>query len=156
MSKDMMRAFELYQPDSVDNAVELLGRLGTSGWALAGGNDTLDWFKDRAKFASGVVDLSGVEELRGIRETADGVEIGALTTLTEIERSEVIGSRYAVLGEAARRVARGRSSMSARVTPDHAFLRAPSRRGEGQVVPNSCKRRIARRRSVQRASSDGA
>lgn len=105
MSKDMMRAFELYQPDSVDNAVELLGRLGTSGWALAGGNDTLDWFKDRAKYASGVVDLSGVEELRGIRETADGVEIGALTTLTEIERSEVIGSRYAVLGEAARRVA---------------------------------------------------
>ncbi|MCY3732194.1 MAG: xanthine dehydrogenase family protein subunit M [Rhodospirillaceae bacterium] len=105
MSKDMMRAFELYQPDSVDNAVELLGRLGSSGWALAGGNDTLDWFKDRAKYASGVVDLSGVEELRGIRETADGVEIGALTTLTEIERSEVIGSRYAVLGEAARRVA---------------------------------------------------
>ena len=105
MSKDMMRAFELYQPDSVDNAVELLGRLGASGWALAGGNDTLDWFKDRAKYASGVVDLSGVEELRGIRETADGVEIGALTTLTEIERSEVIGSRYAVLGEAARRVA---------------------------------------------------
>ena len=105
MSKDMMRAFELYQPDSVDNAVELLGRLGSSGWALAGGNDTLDWFKDRAKYAGGVVDLSGVEELRGIRETADGVEIGALTTLTEVERSEVIGSRYAVLGEAARRVA---------------------------------------------------
>ena len=105
MSKDMMRAFELYQPDSVDNAVEVLGRLGASGWALAGGNDTLDWFKDRAKYAAGVVDLSGVEELRGIRETADGVEIGALTTLTEVERSEVIGSRYAVLGEAARRVA---------------------------------------------------
>ena len=105
MSKDMMRAFELYQPDSVDNAVEVLGRLGTSGWALAGGNDTLDWFKDRAKYASGVVDLSSLEELRGIRETADGVEIGALTTLTEIERSEVIGSRYAVLSESARRVA---------------------------------------------------
>jgi len=105
MSKDMMRAFELYQPDSVDNAVEVLGRLGSSGWALAGGNDTLDWFKDRAKYAAGVVDLSGLEELRGIRETADGLEIGALTTLTEIERSEVIGSRYAVLSEAARRVA---------------------------------------------------
>ena len=105
MSKDMMRAFELYQPDSVDNAVEVLGRLGSSGWALAGGNDTLDWFKDRAKYAAGVVDLSGVEEMRGIRETPDGVEIGALTTLTEVERSEVIGSRYAVLGEAARRVA---------------------------------------------------
>ncbi|GIT14368.1 MAG: hypothetical protein CM1200mP36_01240 [Gammaproteobacteria bacterium] len=42
MSKDMMRAFELYQPDSMENAVELLGRFGPDGWALAGGNDTLD------------------------------------------------------------------------------------------------------------------
>ena len=47
MSKDMMRAFELYQPDSVENAVELLGRFGADGWAMAGGNDSLDWFKDR-------------------------------------------------------------------------------------------------------------
>ena len=105
MSKAMMRAFELYQPDSVENAVELLGRFGSDGWALAGGNDTLDWFKDRAKYANAVVDLSGIEALRGIRETGDGVEIGALTTLTEIESSELIQSRYSVLSDAARRVA---------------------------------------------------
>ena len=105
MSKDMMRAFELYQPDSVENAIELLGRFGGDGWALAGGNDTLDWFKDRAKYAGAVVDLSGIESLRGIRETAEGIEIGALTTLTEIETSELIQSRYAVLAEASRRVA---------------------------------------------------
>jgi len=105
MSKDMMRAFELYQPDSVENAVELLGRFGPEGWALAGGNDTLDWFKDRAKYANAVVDLSGIEALRGIRETGDGVEIGAMTTLTEIESSELIQSRYSVLSDAARRVA---------------------------------------------------
>ena len=105
MSRDMMRAFELYQPESVENAVELLGRLGEDGWAMAGGNDTLDWFKDRAKYASSVVDLSGIEALRGIRETADGVEIGALTTLTEVETNELIRERYSVLADSARRVA---------------------------------------------------
>ena len=105
MSKDMMRAFELYQPDSIDNAVELLGRAGSESWALAGGNDTLDWFKDRAKFAASVVDLSGIDALRGIRETAEGIEIGALTTLTEIETSALIQERYAVLADSARRVA---------------------------------------------------
>ena len=105
MSKDMMRAFELYQPDSVDNAVELLDRFGSESWALAGGNDTLDWFKDRAKFASSVVDLSGIEALRGIRETDDGIEIGALTSLTDIETSVLIQERYSVLSDAARRVA---------------------------------------------------
>jgi len=105
MSKDMMRAFELYQPDSVENALELLGRAGEESWAVAGGHDTLDWFKDRAKYAGSVVDLSGIESLRGIRETPEGLEIGALTTLTEIETSEVIQSQYGVLASAAARVA---------------------------------------------------
>jgi xanthine dehydrogenase YagS FAD-binding subunit len=106
MSRDMMGAFELYQPDSVDNAVALLEKFGKDGWALAGGNDSLDWFKDRVKRPKYVVDLGGIASLKGIRETADGgVEIGALTTLSEVERSELIQGRYKVLADAARRVA---------------------------------------------------
>jgi xanthine dehydrogenase YagS FAD-binding subunit len=106
MSRDMMSAFELYQPDSVEGAVELLGRFGEEGWALAGGNDSLDWFKDRIKRPKYVVELGGIAALKGIRETAEGgVEIGALTTLTEVERSAVIQGKYKVLSDAARRVA---------------------------------------------------
>jgi xanthine dehydrogenase YagS FAD-binding subunit len=106
MSRDMMAAFELYQPDTVENAVELLGKFGKDGWAVAGGNDSLDWFKDRVKRPKYVVDISGIGALKGIRETADGgVEIGALTTLTEVERSEIIQGRYKLLADAARRVA---------------------------------------------------
>jgi xanthine dehydrogenase YagS FAD-binding subunit len=106
MSRDMMGAFELYQPDSVDGAVELLQKFGKDGWALAGGNVSLDWFKDRIKRPKYVVDLGGITALKGIREGADGgVEIGALTTLTEVERSELIMGRYRVLADAARRVA---------------------------------------------------
>ncbi|HZF29588.1 MAG TPA: xanthine dehydrogenase family protein subunit M [Gammaproteobacteria bacterium] len=106
MSRDMMGAFELYQPDTVDGAVALLEKFGKDGWALAGGNDSLDWFKDRVKRPKYVVDLAGISTLKGIRESADGgVEIGALTTLTEIERSELIKGRYTVLATAAARVA---------------------------------------------------
>jgi xanthine dehydrogenase YagS FAD-binding subunit len=106
MSKDMMAAFELFQPDSVDGAVELLTRHAADGWALAGGNDSLDWFKDRIKRPSHVVDLSGIAELRGIREMAGGgIEIGAMTTLTEIETNPMIQARYDVLAQAARHVA---------------------------------------------------
>jgi xanthine dehydrogenase YagS FAD-binding subunit len=102
----MMGAFELYQPDTLDGAVELLQKFGKDGWALAGGNDSLDWFKDRIKRPKYVVDLGGITALKGIRESADGgVEIGALTTLTEVERSELIMGRYRVLADAARRVA---------------------------------------------------
>jgi xanthine dehydrogenase YagS FAD-binding subunit len=106
MSRDMMAGFELYQPDTVEGAVELLGRFGEDGWALAGGNDSLDWFKDRIKRPKYVVELGGIESMRGIRESAEGgVEIGALTTLTEVAGDALIGERYGVLATAAGRVA---------------------------------------------------
>ncbi|HEY8519237.1 MAG TPA: xanthine dehydrogenase family protein subunit M [Gammaproteobacteria bacterium] len=103
---DMMAAFELYQPDTLEGAVELLGRFGKDGWALAGGNDSLDWFKDRVKRPRYVVDLTGIESMRGIRELPDGgVEIGALTTLTAVETNPLIRERYGLLADAARHVA---------------------------------------------------
>ncbi len=105
MSRDMMSAFELYQPDSVQGAIDLLTKFGKDGWALAGGNDSFDWFKDRIKRPKYVVDLGGIAALKGIREVDGGVEIGALTTLTEIQTSSVIQSKYKVLSDAAGRVA---------------------------------------------------
>jgi xanthine dehydrogenase YagS FAD-binding subunit len=103
--RDMMPAFELFQPTSVDAAAELMDEHGGDAWALAGGLDSMDWFKDRIKRPRVVVDLSGVSELRGIRETAQGLDIGALTTLTEVERHDALRSDYAVLADAARHVA---------------------------------------------------
>ena len=101
----MMTRFELYQPADIAGALELLEKLGPDGWVMAGGQDSLDWFKDRAKRPQAVVDLSRIESMRGIRETNDGIEIGALTTISEIADSELIKSRFGVLSDAAARVA---------------------------------------------------
>lgn len=105
MSKDMMPMFELYQPTDIANALDLVDQLGKDGWKLAGGQDSLDWFKDRAKKPKAVIDLTRIAELKGIRETADGLEIGALTTLTEIEKSAVISKKFGLLADAAGKVA---------------------------------------------------
>ena len=105
MSRDMMPSFELYQPDSLEGALKLSKDLDKDGWLLAGGQDSYDWFKDRAKRPGALVDLSGIAALKGIRETAEGLEIGALTTLSEIAESEVVKSKYTVLARAAARVA---------------------------------------------------
>jgi len=106
MSKDMMAGFELYQPDSVDGAIDLLSDAGQDGWALAGGNDSFDWFKDRVKRPETVVDLTALDELRGVQELPDGgIEIGALTTLTEIQNNAMIRDRYSLLADAAGKVA---------------------------------------------------
>ena len=103
--KDMMPSFELYQPASLDDALELADRFGADGWVMAGGNDSLAWFKDRVKRPQAVIDITGIAELKGVRETEGGIEIGPLTTLTEIERHPLINERYRLLADAARRVA---------------------------------------------------
>jgi xanthine dehydrogenase YagS FAD-binding subunit len=72
---------------------------------MAGGLDSFDWLKDRIKRPKVLVDLSGIEELRGIRPAGDGVEIGALTTLTEIVKHPVIREKYGLLAEAAELIA---------------------------------------------------
>ena len=105
MSKDMMPMFELYQPTDIGNALDLADQLGAEGWAIAGGQDSLDWFKDRAKRPKAIIDLTRVGSLKGIRETADGVEIGALTTLTEVEQHPLINAQYQLLASAAAKVA---------------------------------------------------
>jgi xanthine dehydrogenase YagS FAD-binding subunit len=105
MTKDMMPMFELYQPTDISNALDLADRLGADGWKVAGGQDSLDWFKDRAKRPGAIIDLTRVAELKGIREIADGIEIGALTTLTEIENNTLIRDRYSLLADAAAKVA---------------------------------------------------
>jgi xanthine dehydrogenase YagS FAD-binding subunit len=103
--RDVMPAFELLQPTSVDEAHNLLRQHGTDAWVLAGGLDSFDWLKDRIRKPKIVVDLSAVGELRGIRATADGVEIGAMTTLTEVVTHPLLKEKYGLLPHAAELVA---------------------------------------------------
>lgn len=120
--RDVMPAFELLQPDSIAEAQRLLEENGSDAWVLAGGMDSFDWLKDRIKRPKMVVDLSGIEELRGIRTTGDGIEIGAMTTLTEVARHPVIREKYGLLAEAAELVAspqiRNQGTIGGNVTQD--------------------------------------
>lgn len=103
--RDVIPVFELYQPATIDDAVRLLDQHGADAWVLAGGLDSMDWLKDRIKRPRAVVDLSQVKELRGIREANGGLEIGAMTPLTEVVRHPVVKERFGLLMEAAELVA---------------------------------------------------
>ena len=99
--RDVMPAFELFQPASTADALNLLDRYGTDAWIFAGGLDSFDWLKDRIKRPRYVVDLGGIAELKGIRERDGGLEIGAMTTLTDVVHNPIVRDRYAILTEAA-------------------------------------------------------
>jgi xanthine dehydrogenase YagS FAD-binding subunit len=103
---DVMPVFELFQPTTVTDTVALLEKYKKDAWVMAGGLDTFDWLKDRNKRPKVVVDLSGVQELKGVKTMADGgLEIGAGTTLTEVGRNQVVKDKYPLLVQAAGLVA---------------------------------------------------
>jgi len=102
---DVMHNFELYQPGSIADAQEILGD-HEDAWLIAGGKDSLDWFKDRVKQPSVLVDLAGIAELHGMRAEDDGgLWIGAMTTLTEIAEDAAVNEKFPLLATAAGRVA---------------------------------------------------
>ena len=102
---DVMPRFELFQPGTIADAQKLLEQRGPDAWIMAGGLDSFDWLKDRIRQPKAVIDLSGIAELQGIRATNDGLEIGAMTTLTDVASHPVVQQRYNVLAQAAEAVA---------------------------------------------------
>lgn len=98
---DVMHQFELFQPSSIADAQAIL-RDNRDAWILAGGKDSLDWFKTRVKQPPAVVDLGGIEELRGIRAEDDGgLWIGAMTTLTDIAEDAAVNEKFPMLAKSA-------------------------------------------------------
>jgi xanthine dehydrogenase YagS FAD-binding subunit len=97
-----MRHFDYSSATSVDETIQLLGQNGNSAVrALAGGTDLLTLMKVDITSPSHLVDIKRLDEIpRGIEESGRGIQIGALTTLADIELSETIQTRYPVLAKA--------------------------------------------------------
>ncbi|HEX8801496.1 MAG TPA: FAD binding domain-containing protein, partial [Terriglobales bacterium] len=84
-------AFQLLRPENLDQVVSLLARRAGDLKVIAGGTDLLPSMRQKLFTPPFLLDLRGVDELRGIRTMPDGsVSIGALTTLAEIEHSALI------------------------------------------------------------------
>jgi 4-hydroxybenzoyl-CoA reductase subunit beta len=99
-------SFKLLRPRTLREAVDYLARHGHDLMVLAGGTDLLPSMKQKLFTPAWLMDIRGIEELRGIHvRPGAGMEIGALTPLSAIEDSEFIRRNYRVLHEAAMTVA---------------------------------------------------
>jgi 4-hydroxybenzoyl-CoA reductase subunit beta len=97
--------FKLLRPRALGEALELLARHAPDIQVIAGGTDLIPSWRQKLFAPGHVLDIRGIRELRGISLGGDGAEIGALTTLREIERSDFLGQNYPLLAEAAATVA---------------------------------------------------
>ncbi len=84
-----MYDFEYHRPASVAEAASLLASTEDAK-LLAGGQTYIPTLKQRLAKPSAVIDLSGIGELKGIKEEAGGVTIGAMTTHGEVAHSEAV------------------------------------------------------------------
>jgi 4-hydroxybenzoyl-CoA reductase subunit beta len=97
--------FRLSRPRTLPDALKHLTEHAGNIRVLAGGTDLLPSMRQKLFEPEHVLDLRQIKELMGIRETEQGTEIGALTTLHEIEHSQLLREQYPVLVEAAKTVA---------------------------------------------------
>ena len=103
-------AFEYSAPSSLGEATALLSRLGEDAKILSGGQSLIPLMKLRLASPRHIVDINGIPGLSYIRETggslAGGVlAIGALTRESDLEESEIVRSRYAVLHDTCKVIA---------------------------------------------------
>jgi len=96
-----MHPFQYVQATSLREAIAALNRSTDTTKPMAGGQDLLTELKERIAQPTTVVSLRGVRELRFIREGADGLHIGSMATLAEIEQHPQIRGSYAALAQAA-------------------------------------------------------
>jgi len=79
--------FEYHAPASIPEALELLSNYGSDAKLLAGGTDLILAMKKRSMTLSHLINLKTIPGLSGIEADGQGITIGPLTTIAEIEHS---------------------------------------------------------------------
>src|SRR6266581_7029534 len=96
----MMRPFEYVSPRTTNQAISLLGATWRNTEVLAGGTDLLALMKDDVVTPKRLINIKEIADLRGVSSNAQGLRVGALTTLGELAEDENVKKSYPALSEA--------------------------------------------------------
>jgi carbon-monoxide dehydrogenase medium subunit len=94
--------FDYYRVDTLEDAIERLGELGEDAKVLAGGQSLVPMMNFRLARPSALVDITRVEELRGIERSDGELRIRAATTHAEVEHAAELEGGYEVMRAAAK------------------------------------------------------
>ena len=98
-------AFSYHRPDTIDGVVSLLGEWGDDARVIAGGHSLIPVMKQRLTDISQLIDLRGVDVLKGISIDGDTVTIGAMTTQHELIASNTLHEVAPIIREASLQIA---------------------------------------------------
>ena len=94
-------SFEYFKPNNIDEAISLLNGYGEDAVILAGGQSLIPLMNLRLARPKYIIDINKIAELSYIKDTNGGLSIGALTRHREIEKSDIIISKYPILSKTA-------------------------------------------------------
>lgn len=94
-----MYQFDYHHPDNLDQAQQLAS--AEDAKPLAGGMTLIPTLKQRLASYASLVDLSSIPDLRGISEENGSIRIGAMTTHSEVHRSDIVQNRIPALSHLA-------------------------------------------------------
>ncbi|HUZ53358.1 MAG TPA: xanthine dehydrogenase family protein subunit M [Streptosporangiaceae bacterium] len=97
--------FDYVKPGSVDEAVRALADGGEDAKIIAGGQSLLPLLRLRLSYPDLLVDVGGIDELRGVSDHGDSLLIGARTTHYQVVHDPLIGEHCGLLAQAAGTVA---------------------------------------------------
>lgn len=98
-------AFNYHRPDTVDGVIGLLGEWGDDARVIAGGHSLIPVMKQRITDISHLIDLGGVDALKGISIHGSNVTIGAMTTQHELISSDALANVAPIIREASLQIA---------------------------------------------------
>jgi xanthine dehydrogenase YagS FAD-binding subunit len=101
----MMRPFEYVSPANIKQAASLLAGTWGQTEILAGGTDLLALMKEDVVTPKRLINIKEIADLRGVTSNAQGLRIGALTTLGELVADSRVQANYPALAEAVQEAA---------------------------------------------------
>jgi carbon-monoxide dehydrogenase medium subunit len=97
--------FDYVKPPSVDEAVRALAEGGEDAKVIAGGQSLMPLLRLRLAYPDLLVDVGGLDELRGVTDAGDSLMIGATTTHYQVVHDPLIAEHCGLIAEAATMVA---------------------------------------------------
>ena len=98
-------AFSFYKPDNLQKAINLIADFGDEGRVIAGGHSLIPVMKQRLTDIKHLIDLSAIDELKGIKIKGSSISIGAMTTQVELITNAELFKVAPVIREASLQIA---------------------------------------------------
>jgi aerobic carbon-monoxide dehydrogenase medium subunit len=98
-------AFDYARPTTIAEAVSALAEAGEDGKILGGGQSLIPVLRLRLAYPSTIVDVSRIDEMRGVSDDGDAIVIGAMTTHHEVMHDSLVAEHAPLIAQATSTVA---------------------------------------------------